>query len=303
MKSAFLAGLPQRFVRIITAMPHFDGRNWLAEELPETIRMIEKKWDIRVGRHYPNLSYNYVARCFFADGREAVLKIGLPEEDSELFDEARALEVFNGRGAVRLLEFDRAMEALLLEKITPGRNLKEMYARSPLKAVRAGIDLLKKILRKPPGGEMFPSLDQWIADFEQKRNVLPDRQFEEAAALLQKLRSEANQQRLLHGDFHHENILSSHRDGFLTIDPVGIVGDTGYEIAVFLNEHARWLRGKKDLKKSLAAAVGEFSEAFGISEANLRKWAFVQMILASWWDFEDRQTGWQDHLDLAELWK
>ena len=61
---------------------------WLLR-LRLTIKTIVQKWDIKAQKHYPNLSYNYVAPCICSDGSEAVLKIGLPEKGiSELFDEA-----------------------------------------------------------------------------------------------------------------------------------------------------------------------------------------------------------------------
>src|SRR5262245_61159391 len=38
---------------------------------------------------------------------------------------------------------------------------------------------------------------------------------------------------LMHGDFHHFNILSSER-GWLVIDPKGVIGPAGYEVGPFM---------------------------------------------------------------------
>jgi streptomycin 6-kinase len=41
--------------------------------------------------------------------------------------------------------------------------------------------------------------------------------------------------RVLHGDLHHENIVSAQRAAWLAIDPKGIVGDLGYETGALMN--------------------------------------------------------------------
>ena len=39
---------------------------------------------------------------------------------------------------------------------------------------------------------------------------------------------------VLHGDFHHYNVLSAQRANWLAIDPKGMLGDPGYEVGPFL---------------------------------------------------------------------
>ena len=62
--------------------------------------------------------YSYVAPA----GADAVLKV-TPPEDDESDEEADALELWDGDGAVRLLRRDRARRALLIERGRPGTDI------------------------------------------------------------------------------------------------------------------------------------------------------------------------------------
>ncbi len=156
---------------------------------------------------------------------------------------------------------------------------------------------------QPPKDSEFPMLDEWFKSFNKKRKSLPLIQFSKAARYLKKLNSENEKHFVLHADFHHENILSSEREDFLAIDPKGMVGNVGYDLAVFLNNHAIWIRSEKNFEKKLNIAVEKFSEAFNISEKKLKQWAFAQQVLSAWWHFEDGGKDWQTQLQLAVMWE
>ena len=64
---------------------------------------------------FANLSYNYVAPAFRADGTAAVLKLGVPQEG--FLTEMEALRLYDGQGMVRLLEADNGLGAMLLEHL------------------------------------------------------------------------------------------------------------------------------------------------------------------------------------------
>ncbi len=52
---------------------------------------------------------------------------------------------------------------------------------------------------------------------------------------------------LMHGDFHHFNILSSER-GWLVIDPKGVIGPAGYEVGPFMLNPWEQHFGRKQAK-------------------------------------------------------
>ena len=120
---------PESFRRnVIGAFP--GGKEWL-RALPLLIRECEQRWHITAEAPF-DLSYNYVTSAKTIDGREIVLKIGVP--NPELTCEIRALEFYEGRAAVRLLEVDPERGFLLMDRVIPGEPLARIS--DPVQATR-----------------------------------------------------------------------------------------------------------------------------------------------------------------------
>lgn len=293
--------LPEKFIQTMTEAHGAKGAEWLAE-LPEIIAEIEGKWSLKVGKPFQNLSYHFVAPCVCADRSEAVLKIGFPEENSPVLGEAEMLKLYNGSGAVKFLRIDEKHLALLLEKLNPGKHLKNVFQFDEAKSVVIAIEVLRKIRRKPPEKHNFIKLEDWFKGFEKALNTnFPAQAVGKARKFYEELST--GESFLIHGDFHHENILSATREPFLAIDPKGVVGQIGYEISVFLNNHAWWLEDDVRLREKLDDAVLKFSEAFEIEPQTLRKWAYAQDVLSAWWTFEENSENWKPDLVPAVVWK
>lgn len=292
---------PKKFVRIISESHGANGAKWL-DELPAIIWEIEEAWSLAVGAPYENLSYHFVAPCVLADGGKAVVKIGFPEENSPIFNEAEMLKLYAGTGAIRFLQIDEKRLALLLEKAHPGGNLKEIFRGKEEQTVEIAAGVLQKIIRKSPPKHSFIFLEEWFAGFEKAQNtVFPAAPVEKARKFYEEL--SAHESFLIHGDFHHENILSAAREKFLVIDPKGVIGQIGYEISVFLNNHLWILWNDENLREKLSDAVLKFSEAFEIEPRILRKWAYAQGVLSAWWTFEENSEKWIPSLATVEAWE
>ena len=78
-----------------------------------------------------------------------------------------------------------------------------------------------------------------------------------------------------------------------------MIGNIGYEISVFLNNHLEWIENKQDI----GSAVDKFSKEFEISRRTLKNWAYVQRVLAVWWGFEDSGNYSEKYLECADVWK
>ncbi|MDQ3798989.1 MAG: aminoglycoside phosphotransferase family protein [Acidobacteriota bacterium] len=305
MKRAVSADLPQKFIEGIRSAFGAEGARWL-ERLPEITGEIEREWSLRIEKPFPNLSYHFVAPCVFKTGGEAVVKIGFPGERATTFREVRMLEFMDGDGICRLLRFDEKRLALLLEKVTPGENLKEVCGGSggDARAVEIAIKVLRAFRREPPENIEFPAMEKWFDVLKKagKTGFAPE-YVKKARRFFDELSAASERKTLLHGDFHHENILSAERAPFLAIDPKGIIGDIGYDLSVFMVNHARWLESAPDLSEKLDDAIRAFSEAFEIESQNLRKWIFAQSILSAWWTFEENSENWKNELAFTEIWK
>lgn len=104
-------------------------------------------------------------------------------------------------------------------------------------------------------------LPQIIKEIENKWSLFQNK----ARRFYEQLSFASKHKFLIHDDLHHENILSAFREPFLAIDPKSIVGDIGYEISVFLNNHLWWLASDTNVQEKLSVAVRQFSEAFASS--------------------------------------
>lgn len=297
--------LPEQFARSISTLHGEKGERWLGD-LPDLIGEIAKKWALAVGEPFANLSYNYVAPCVVASGEQAVLKIGFAEKDSSILNEAKFLRRFGGAGTVRLLKHDEKLCALLIERVTPGESLREICAADDERATRIAARALRRIhgaARQPDG---FPSLDSWTDGFQKAEKVrFAPSYVEKARDYFAEFGEAAGQKLLLHGDFHHGNILSAGGSAFLAIDPKGIVGGIGYEIAVFLNNPRGWLTSQPDRAAICRRRIEIFAEAFAVAPRALRKWAFAEAVLSAWWTLEDGATFEEAEkwLACAELWE
>ncbi len=295
--------MPQKFTRTITGMFGESGKKWLAE-LPEIARETAANWSLRIENPYENLSYHFVAPCLRADGSRAVLKIGFPGEKLEFFNEVKTLRLYDGDGAVRLLDVDGMCYAMLLEKLTPGESLGKLCLQDDAQAVKIAAGILKKLVRKIPEDTEYHLLENWIDGFRRAENTgFPAQKIKKAQNFYNELAGKRKHGYLLHGDFHHENILSAEREPYLVIDPKGLVGSIGYDVGVFLNNHREWMAEKPDISAALDLAVRQFSETLRIAEDEIRKWAFVQMVLSAWWTFEENDERWRADLSKAEVWR
>ncbi len=300
MNKNFRLNLPKRFTKNTLDVCGKLGEQWL-NDLPSIIGELEENWSLKVEKPFLSLSYNFVAPCVCKGG--AVLKIALPLNNPEIFNEASFLKISDGKGAVKLLKSDENRRAILLERLTPGANLKEVCQTDETKAVEIAIKTLREILKKLPENSSYRRLEDWFKGFDRAANTTFPREFISKAGEFYKELSSSSQKFLIHGDLHHENILSAEREPFLAIDPKGIIGDIGYEISVFLNNHLWWLASDANLKEKLNDAVQLFSEAFEIEPRDLRKWAFAQIVLSAWWTFEENGENWENELAFAEIWE
>lgn len=304
MDKDFRTTLPGKFVENTIALCGEKGKLWL-DDLPNIVAALETQWSIKGGSHFRNLSYNYVANALLSDGKSAVIKIGLPLNDVEIYGEAAYLKAIDGAGAARLLQFDRNRQAALLERVSPGANLRSVCKKDQSEAVAITIGVLKRLLRPVPDDvSEFISLDGWFNGLRRASGTNFPRDYaERALAFYDELSSDAKNVFLLHGDIHHDNILSATREPFLVIDPKGMIGHVGYDIGVFLNNHHDWLEWNTRLEGKLDSAVSDFAAAFGLEEIVVRRWAFCQMVLSWWWMFDEMPGTFGEELGLSDIWK
>jgi streptomycin 6-kinase len=302
MNKKYAENLPCKFRQNIAGLYGAKGKKWLAD-LPQTLEMICVRWSLTLEDFFPNLSFNFVAKCFDNKGEKYVLKVGVPDEDSPLLTEKRTLEAFDGKGAVRVLRYDEDLCAMLLERAIEGKTLSEICGEDYAKAVEIAIKVLKKLPRNPADKTQFINLETWVDGLNRAvKSEFAAEKVSKAQAFFAELIESFERKILLHGDVHFDNILSARREPFLLIDPKGLIGEIGYEIAVFLNDLAGWTENLANRENILDEAIKRFSDEFAVSPSNLRKWCFAYAVLSAWWMMEDFGENSEKTLALADIW-
>lgn len=216
---------------------------------------VAAEWDVVLGEPFALALNSFVAPA----GGDAVLKV-TPGVHYETDHEGEALAHWRGEGAVRLLRHDRERRALLLERARPGTDISELPDDE---ATTIAVDVGRRLWR--PASAPF----RWIGDF------LP-RWLEEGEGELQsqarKLLAgmEVGRDTLVHGDFHHHNILASAR-GHLAIDPQPFLGEPEYDVVPFLWNPLPCRLRVEALENRLAAFV-----AAGLDERRIRQWTVIR---------------------------
>jgi streptomycin 6-kinase len=299
--------IPSTFARRLSDSLGDEGRRWLGA-LPAVVADFSREWGMTIGPPF-GLSFNYVARARLADGTDAVFKI-CPWEDGEIEREIDALRQYDGRGACRLLAADPARRAMLLERLRPGTMLLETAAHDDDAATRIGAALMQRLWQPAetlPDPRRFKPLAEWFTRaFALHRSAyggpgpFPAAVLDRAEAVTRDLLASAPREVLLHGDFHHYNVLTSDRDAgggqWLAIDPKGMLGDPGYEVGPFLlNPH-----GPPKSAARLGRRLDIFAETLDYDRARLQAWGIAHAVLSACWSAEDFGDGWQDAMAMAQ---
>jgi streptomycin 6-kinase len=215
-----------------------------------------QEWGLELGEPFA-LSYaSYVAPV-----GDAVLKVPW-EGDDESLHEADALALWNGDGAVRLLR--RSGRALLEERAVPGDDLSTLPEDE---ATMIAIDIASRLWRpaQPPFRPVAPEIPRWLDTAEREGGELVPR----ARRLLAQL--DPGAEWVVHGDFHHHNILRS-GDRFVAIDPKPYLSDREYDLPSFLwNPLFNRLEDRKQTERRIAAFV-----AAGLDEHRIRAWTVIR---------------------------
>lgn len=308
--------LPPEFISNVQGARHEDGRTYL-DALPEQIVEASARWGLTDVQPVPNLSYNFVA---FANRgyQQVMLKIGLPNR--ETISEMATLRLFNGEGACQLLECDEKRYWMLLERLNPGVMLSTLEDDD--EATHIAAEVMKKIWRPLEPLESsslllnveqqavrlqsFIRLSDWFDGLKQLRPMFNggtgpfnEKLVERAESSVKDFFVENHMPVLMHGDFHHFNILSSER-GWLVIDPKGVIGPAGYEVGpLMINPWSDFSDGNK-IRLSVKRRIDILHEHLGFERERILEWSLAHAVLSAWWGIEDN-TGWESALQFAEL--
>lgn len=293
--------LPSQFVKNIVNSFGEEGRNWLPR-LPLLVEAAIHLWNLTEVQQVDNLSYNYVAFARRGDD-DVVLKIGVPNR--EFISEMTALRIFDGDGAVRLLESDADHYMFLMERLHPGAMLADQIDDDG-RCTHIACDVMTHLWRPALQGPLL-QLSEWFGGLKGLRaryrggtGPFPQKLVDRVEMLIPELFATSSPPALLHGDLHHFNILSSER-GWLVIDPKGVIGPPEYEVGPLLINPWGDLRERPDAVELTERRIAILSERLGFTRERLRDWGLCHALLSAWWDLAEDNTGGEYSIGCAEV--
>ncbi|MFC9500126.1 aminoglycoside phosphotransferase family protein [Streptomyces sp. NPDC056982] len=268
------------------------GRAFIAG-LPARVEEFVERWDLRVDGPAMHGMAALVLPVVRGDGTPAAVKFQILDEETE--GEPVALRVWDGDGAVQLLDHDAATGTMLLERLDPGRMLDSV--EDSRKAVLVIAELLARLTSGPAPDGMRRLSDIAAGMLAQMPSALAavpgpaDRALlADCAAAVREVAGEAGD-RLLHWDLHFENVLAAEREPWLAIDPKPLAGDPGFD-----------LKPAIDNRFDADEVVWRFdamSGVLGLDRERARAWTLGRVLQDSLWEIEDGRPLVPDHLETA----
>lgn len=272
----------EQFVQSVCFYFKKEGKGWL-QKLPEIIRYCEQKWSLKLESPYP-LSINYVAPGKLWDGTNVVVKISIPGTD--FLDELESLRLFDCYGMVQVIDFDEESGIIILEKLSPGHTLATV--ESDEEACRVAAHVIKKLSIPAPSKTRLQttairetSLRDIVVQNESGYGPLSSHILKTSLSLFTKLNQSISQYKLLHGDFHHYNVLAS-ENAWVAIDPKGLLGEMEYDLIQFLLNKLP----EKNVYEVTQRRVDIFTKELNLDKERLLLWGYCHTVLATSWTVE-----------------
>lgn len=267
--------VPAAFARSTIEREGEAGRAWIAA-LPSLAESFLTRWDLDLDGA-PLHGYVGLVLPVRRGGEPCVLKLSWI--DASTRDEAAALRVWNGRGAVRLLDADPDNGALLLERLDPHRSL----TTEPIDSAAAIAGRLLRELGVPCDAGFADladyaaeQLEAWPSLVARFGAAVPHALVDEMTRLLHDLLP-ARDRLLVDYDLHYENVLAGMREPWLAIDPKVVLGEAEFGVAPLLSNRLDEIIAAGGVRRHLGLLV----EAAGLDAERARAWTRVRN-LDSW---------------------
>lgn len=260
------------------------GRAWLAA-VPCLIEELREQWSIaELGPAFEGGCVAYVAPAVLEHGARAVLKLCILDDETEC--EADALALWDGNGAVRLLESDRSRGAMLLERLEPGTSLAEYPDRA--RAIRIACSQLRRLRMPAPASHPFPLVTNFarhcadtfpVKYLESGGTLFPEPTLGRAVELCHQFKNDAGPCVIANRDFHLGNVLASQREPWLVIDPKPLAGEPAFDAAHLI----RSLLGQSIATSELERLVSTVADLVELPARRIAGWILLRSMEDAFW--------------------
>ena len=276
--------MPGHFIDRVRQVHGTKGTAWL-ERINHLIAYAENRW--RFSSLPPfELSYNYVAPVIFDDASQAVLRLMIPGEECD--HQIKTLTIYHGSPMCELMGSDAKKGILVLEKLIPGLTLRTVTQEDT--SVKIAAELIREMSAKRIDSKHpFPTTSKWQERLYEAAKVdfpegvkIQERIIRRAKRLSYKLCSKSKNTYLLHGDFHHDNILLAGQRWKL-IDPKGVIGEMACEVVPFLMNNITI----NDAEAKIKRRAIQFAELLDLDLNRIYGWGLCHSVLSACWDLDD----------------
>ncbi len=262
--------IPQEFVDSTVVREGEAGRAWIAE-LPDIVSRLCGRWNLVTEGP---VFYGYLAIVLpvLRSNDRLVLKVSWMDEYSA--QEALALRLWDGRGAVRLFDEDPASGAMLLERLDPALTLEHIPERE---ATVTAAKLLRRLAIGAPkevrtvGDEVLTMTRALPELWEKTGRPFTRKLLDRLLELLDEL-GQRDAGLMVNSDLHYANVLRGEREPWLVIDPKILAGDVEYGVAPLLWNRFDELETQTDFERRLSCVV----ETAELDLRRARLWTIVR---------------------------
>ncbi|UVI33354.1 aminoglycoside phosphotransferase family protein [Paenibacillus spongiae] len=251
-----------------------------------------EKWSLTSIQFIPSYSANIVFTCYSDRFGSVVLKIGNPSFGG-IYTEFNTLCQYNGRRFCRVFAADIENGVILEECVQPGNPLRDESSLD--KRLSVFCSLYKGLHISPAKSELFPTYTDWVSRITEYMNKRQDCKelvlyMKKAKEIYLSVSASYSQKMLLHGDFHHDNILLGRDGEYIIIDPKGVIGDPLFDVPRFiLNEFGD--ERTTEVYKTINDIICSLEKNLNIPNDVLRKCLFVETAMGICWCVEDGSTA------------
>ncbi|MEV7930636.1 aminoglycoside phosphotransferase family protein [Kitasatospora sp. NPDC088779] len=247
------------------------GRRWLAA-LPDTVAQWCDRWNLKVDGP-PMHGYNSLVVPVRRGGEPLALKVTWP--DQQMQEQVLALRLWNGHGAVRLLDTDTTAGVMLLQRLDHTRPLRD----APLtQAVPVIGTLLRRLAIEPPDG-LRTTADiaaghrrELPTQWEELGRPIPRHTLDHALDLAEEL-SHDDYTVLVNNDLHYDQVLRTPDGHWSVVDPLIVRGVLEYQVAPLL-----WSRFDELGPSRVQWCIDALTDAADLDPDRARKWALLRAV-------------------------
>lgn len=271
------------------------GQDWL-RGLTDVINQLSSEWNFSYVRSLPDLSYNFVCIVRFKDEQDtAVLKVSP--------DLTRSSAEADWLGSMRhsapeVYHCDHKCGAILMEHIRPGTSLKKhVLAGKDDEATRIVCQMILSLQDQALPSVEFKHLAELKSDLNVLDKAYDARLLSKAKSLFHDLTIDKSSDKLLHGDLHHDNILSSGTD-WKVIDPHGYIGDPASEAGAMIRNMWDYYKVPGDINRVVERRLKIMIDELPFDHQRIKAWAFCITVLSAAWTVMDHADANMTDLDL-----